>query len=386
MRALSWQTRRERPPSSRPTAITLTPGVIRLPARALRLTAGTVRRRACVIAVLALAGALIMEVGALGAGDWAAQTSPTTQELKAISCANTTHCVAVGKPNGTAATIITTTNGGTEWKTQAYTDANSLLGVSCPTETNCWAVDGKGGVIYTSNAGSTWAAQTSPTTQELRAISCTAHAASTYCWAVGGAGTVISTTEGGSSWSAQTVGAAQLNAVSFASGGRGWAVGATGTLYALVAPCSAGTLSLSGPGSVMFPAVTLNGSDQVSTATPVLTAEDETASAFGWNISATSTTFTNGGSKTLPGTATRFTAAAAAAATGNCSLPTNSIGYPVTLPAAATPPTAVKVFNAAVGSGSGPTNVNMTAQLSVPAGAASGSYSSTWTFTISSGP
>jgi hypothetical protein len=67
-------------------------------------------------------------------------------------------------------------------------------------------------------------------------------------------------------------------------------------------------------------------------------------------------------------------------------MPTNSVSYPISLPAGATPPTAVKLYNAGTNSGEGPSNVTLTFQLSVPGNAYSGTYSSTWTFTIASGP
>ena len=108
--------------------------------------------------------------------------------------------------------------------------------------------------------------------------------------------------------------------------------------------------------------------------------------AAGWNVQATSTTFTNTASRTLPTTATAVTAAAATAASGNCDLPTNSVAYPLTLPAGASAPTAVKAYNAAAGTGGGPLTLTLTFRLTVPARAWSGAYSSTWTFTIASGP
>ena len=149
--------------------------------------------------------------------------------------------------------------------------------------------------------------------------------------------------------------------------------------------CTGGSLSLGTPASLGFPAVTLNGQDQSKTANSVLSPSDMTNSASGWNIQGTSTTFT-AGAKTLPTTATRLTSASAVAASGNCTLPTSSITYPVTLPAAATAPSAVKLYNAAANSGSGPATVTLVFTLTVPANALSGSYSSTWTFSIASGP
>jgi len=58
----------------------------------------------------------------------------------------------------------------------------------------------------------------------------------------------------------------------------------------------------------------------------------------------------------------------------------------VTLPAGSIPPTAVKLFKAASNTGSGPTNVTLSFQLAVPANAYRGTYTSTWTFAIVSGP
>src|SRR5439155_11248602 len=81
--------------------------------------------------------------------------------------------------------------------------------------------------------------------------------------------------------------------------------------------CTSGSLTLTAPASVAFPAVTLTGRDQTATATAALTPSDMSANAAGWNIQATSTTFTNGTGRTLPTTATTVTAAAATTASGN---------------------------------------------------------------------
>jgi hypothetical protein len=137
---------------------------------------------------------------------------------------------------------------------------------------------------------------------------------------------------------------------------------------------------------VTFPSTTIAGTDQTVSTTGVIAADDETGSGAGWNITGTSTTFTNVGSKTLPTTATVVTAASAAASAGNCSVPSNSLSYPITLPAGASAPTSVKLYNAAINSGGGPANVTLTFRLTVPSNAFTGSYSSTWTFTIASGP
>jgi len=153
------------------------------------------------------------------------------------------------------------------------------------------------------------------------------------------------------------------------------------------ATCAAGSLGLTtSSGSTSFSALTLDGTDKTTTATVTLIPDDESAGHVGWNVTETSTTFNDGSGHTLSTTATTTTGASSATTGGNCVLPTNGITYPVTLPAAASPPTAVKVFNATSGTGQGPTNVTATYQLSVPANAFRGTYTSTWTFAIVSGP
>ena len=150
--------------------------------------------------------------------------------------------------------------------------------------------------------------------------------------------------------------------------------------------CQGGSLALTSPSTVSFPAVTLTGANRTATASSALTPSDMSGSAAGWNIQATSTTFTNAAGKTLPTTATTVTGATTTAASGNCDLPTNAISYPLTLPAGATAPVAVKVYNAAANTGGGPLTLTLSFQVSIPASAYSGNYTSTWTFTVASGP
>ena len=66
--------------------------------------------------------------------------------------------------------------------------------------------------------------------------------------------------------------------------------------------------------------------------------------------------------------------------------PTNGVSYPYTLPAAATAPTATKIFSAAANTGLGNQTLTLALRLSIPANAFAGSYSSTWTYTLVSGP
>jgi hypothetical protein len=151
------------------------------------------------------------------------------------------------------------------------------------------------------------------------------------------------------------------------------------------AGCSGGGLTIEAAPTLSFGAVTLDGYNENATANASLTLSDESGSAAGWDLSGTSTTLT-ASSHTLPTTATTITGASASAASGNCNLPTNAVSYPVTLPAGATAPTAVSLYSAAASTGEGPSTVTLDAKIVVPANAYAGSYTSTWTLTLSSGP
>src|SRR5438552_1030781 len=144
------------------------------------------------------------------------------------------------------------------------------------------------------------------------------------------------------------------------------ALGATGT-----ATIAAGSLGfVSTPPNVSFSA-TLNGLDQTVSTTQALDVGDATGSGTGWNLAATSTTFTTGGGTPhlLSTTATSLTGAPTDAcdASATCTLATNSVTYPYVLPAAATAPTATKLYNAAANTGLGNQTVTPTWRLSVPA-------------------
>ena len=133
---------------------------------------------------------------------------------------------------------------------------------------------------------------------------------------------------------------------------------------------------------------TLNGTNQVPTYTMDIATNDRTGSGSGWNLTITSTTFSTGGGspRTLSNTASQVTSVASACAQGTCTDPTNSITYPLTLPAGATAPTAVKLFNAAIDTGMGDFTVTPTVGVTIPANAFAGTYTSTITLAVASAP
>ena len=133
--------------------------------------------------------------------------------------------------------------------------------------------------------------------------------------------------------------------------------------------------------------VTLSGSDQTAVYTMDLDVDNSGvgASTAGWNLTVTSTPFTTGVAS-LPATASTITAVAVACTTGPCTDPANSVSYPVAVPAGASPPPAVKFFSTPAVTGIGGFRITPTVQVFVPANAYAGTYTSTLTLTLVSGP
>jgi hypothetical protein len=149
-----------------------------------------------------------------------------------------------------------------------------------------------------------------------------------------------------------------------------------------------GVLSVATTASPAFSA-NLSGGDSTPTYTLPLTATDTTGTGAGWNLTITSTQFTTGGATphTLGTSASNITGATAPCVAGTtCSALTDGVGYPVTVPAGATAPTAVKFFNAPAGNGMGAFTVTPTVGVFVPDLTFAGSYASTLTVSIVSGP
>jgi len=163
------------------------------------------------------------------------------------------------------------------------------------------------------------------------------------------------------------------------------ALGASATVTGTI---TAGSLGIATSATPSFSA-TLDGSDKTPTYTVPATVTDTTGSGAGWNLTITSTQFTTGGGtpKTLATNASTITGVNnSCTGTGTCTAPTNAIGYPLGVPAAGTPPAAVKYFNAAAATGAGEFTNTPTVQVAIPASTAAGTYSSTLTLSAVSGP
>jgi hypothetical protein len=169
----------------------------------------------------------------------------------------------------------------------------------------------------------------------------------------------------------------------------GWSQAAgAATTATVTGTVAGGALSVATTAAPTFSA-SLAGGDSTPTYTLPLTAVDTTGTGAGWNLTITSTQFTTGGGTphTLAATASSISGVTSACASGTCTNPTNAVTYPpLVVPAAATAPTAVKFFNAAANTGLGSFTVTPTVGVFVPAASFAGSYSSTLTVSIVSGP
>ena len=370
-------------------------------------------------------GTIVPSPNATGSLSWSIVTSPntsTTQNnyLESTSCTSTTFCMAAGFYPGTYDQTLIEEWNGTSWSivtspNTSTTEDNVLHGVSCTSSSFCMAAGiynnsgGYGQTLIEEWNGTSWSIVTSPNTSttqanQLLAMSCTS---TSFCMATGlyvnggGYSQTLAEEWNGTSWSivtspdTSTTQNNDLHGVSCTSSSFCMAAGYyyDGTykqtlIEEFTMVCSSGALSLKIPTAAPFPGVTLNGTNQTSALALTLVPDDETGTGNGWNIDVTSTTFTNANGNTLPTSASTVTGVAGVSTpTGNCSLPTNTISpYPITVPAGTTAPTAIPIFSANTGTGEGPSNVALNFALAVPGNTYSGTYSSTWTFTIASGP
>jgi len=145
-----------------------------------------------------------------------------------------------------------------------------------------------------------------------------------------------------------------------------------------------GDLTL-GAGDAPAVSATLNGTDQTVSDDFTISVNDFRGTGAGWNLQITSTAFSDG-SHSLSNSASKITAMNVACDQGTCTNPTSAISYPLTVPADATAPTAVKLFNAVLNTGMGDFTVTPTFAVALPANTYAGNYSSTITLSLVTGP
>jgi hypothetical protein len=164
------------------------------------------------------------------------------------------------------------------------------------------------------------------------------------------------------------------------------AAAVAGTITATATVSGAGSMSITG-GSSASMSDTLDGTDQTASWSVPFNVTDARGTGAGWNLTITSTTFTDGNGDTLPTSASQIGSVAAVCVNGGtCSSPTNAVSYPIAVPAGTTAPAAVKFFNAATSTGMGRFTVTPTVNVSIPGNSFAGTYTSTVTIAAVSGP
>lgn len=154
------------------------------------------------------------------------------------------------------------------------------------------------------------------------------------------------------------------------------------------ATVTGGALSMNAPETVDF-AATLNGTDQSVQANQALDVLDNTGSAAGWNVTLTSTTFTDDADSVslADDSVADLSATGACDSNVTCTLADDVVGQSqVAIPAGETAPTAVKILNASAGTGMSGQTWTHVMQLAIPANAHAGTYTSTWTYSLTAGP
>ena len=186
-------------------------------------------------------------LGASGSPGW------HTQKIRAAGAANPSAVSFISSTHGwvvgDSGSIIATTDGGASWSTEdsGYAGSDAILSSICFVDADHgWAVgsDDSGAVIVaTADGGATWNSQDASAAGENAWLSSVSFVDADHGWAVGSsldydsgpALVILATTDGGATWDAQYAAPVkvldsmeELNAVTFVSAERGWAVGDTG--------------------------------------------------------------------------------------------------------------------------------------------------------------
>jgi hypothetical protein len=139
------------------------------------------------------------------------------------------------------------------------------------------------------------------------------------------------------------------------------------------------TVTLNTTSPQTFTAITLSGIDQTKTLPLSITvANTGGTNGTGWSVTAAAASPTSAAGTLSP---LQVTAVSAAPCTGSCIQPTNNVVVPVALTAGG-----VKIYNAAIGTGTGSVVLTATLQMTYDARALPATYSSTLTVAGTTSP
>jgi photosystem II stability/assembly factor-like uncharacterized protein len=155
-----------------------------------------------------------------GAGiKWEQQVSGTSDDLWAISFADTINGMTVGN-NGT---ILKTEDAGENWQPQQSNTLVELFGVFYLNANTAFACGREGTILKTTNGGQNWEQLNTGTTNVFRDI---CFVDEDYGWAAGQDGLILHTTDGGENWETQITGINDyLNGITFTDYENGWVGG-----------------------------------------------------------------------------------------------------------------------------------------------------------------
>ena len=332
--------------------------------------------------------------------DWTTLTTWTNpidgaHPISYVSCVSSSFCVAVDE-SGDSLSFTGAWSAALD-----FDGSNNVFSVSCVSSTFCMSVDSHGDAFtYNGTNWTTLTTWTNPIDLASNAIESVSCNSTSYCMATDAKGNYMVYT---GTWTApvlidvtKTIWAVSCVASSFCIAGN-----TNGLIFSYPVYTVAATVVLTGttlgfavaPPNITFPAVVLTAYDQTQATTEPLNVVDATGTGTGWNLTITSTTYTNGAHPVLSMAEDIYSVPTVSCDSGaTCSPAVCSVTYcpsayvPISVPEAATAPTAIEFYDATAHSGLGAQTVSVPLNLDVPGGAFQGTYTSTWTFTLVSGP
>jgi hypothetical protein len=158
---------------------------------------------------------------------------------------------------------------------------------------------------------------------------------------------------------------------------------ATGPAFAATATqtITTGGLTTTSP-DITFGSVAITGMATTRSGSYVLDVNDLSGNNAGWKVTLAGAALTNADTTTLVTTATPATSAECTTVVTGCATTTTAAA---TAPFVVSP-TPVALFSAAVNTGELDHNFTTAMSVAIPAAVSSGSYTSTWTVSVTSGP
>ena len=131
--------------------------------------------------------------------------APDSWSWTDVAYVDESHIWAVGSSGSGIGAVVFSSDGGATWTAQTSTNPTEvgLFGVDFVDATHGWAV-GWGGVVLATSDGSTWQTQR-PFDPEIHQLNDVDFVDSAHGWA-SGSGTVLATTDGGTTWTGQSPG------------------------------------------------------------------------------------------------------------------------------------------------------------------------------------